>query len=808
MTNSHKTFWRWLATGSLALGGMAHGQWITQTTDLKGGWNAVYLHVDASHAAVHEVMAGTSDIEEIWLWNPPVVGQQFIDSPMLPTTTGSRWTKWTSNLGPTSALKVLVPNAAYYVKVADGVASMQWSLKGRPAAPTYDWSVTGLNFVGFPLAQPLSYERFLLPAPHLLQGAEVFASMGGPFGESNPVRVFDYARTTIRRGEAVWMRVDAGFKRYFGPFEVTGVPSAGIDFGTDGTQASFRIRNTKPTTNVVSLTMIPSELPPTGQPVIPGMPPVVVRGDLDSASLKHVALSLTAANPEDEPVRPVQFVLPPAGQPGSDIQVVLGVVRTRMTAAAGTRLAGVLRLVDADGDLRVDFPVAATVQDTTGLWVGDAKVSQVTQYLKQYARNGDGSPVLGRRWTTTSADTFTGGDAGEGLDLEGTFAYAINVGGTTDANVGSVNFVRSTGVEGYAQTVGSSTGNWLAPAYGTTANDDGMETVMSSVASSASPARAIFQMTVERGVRYKLQLLFGEAGDTAPGRGFDIIVGGKVILPAFIPGAYTLTQGTFAEQKNKVGVVVTHEFSAADMILRVELDGAGPEAGAVVGRDPILNGLTLERLDPSALPPELVADDGSYAVRPMEERLTGVTRSFPLRLILHDDGTNTMLLQRVFVGTGTATNTVVATGQHLLDAASLSTARRISSAHLPWTTGNMPWAFSSEGSAMSVVVNIPYDAVASNPFVHQYHPDHDNLNASFEAVLPKGQESFGITRTIRLQPGAIGDDFEGLTAGFRARVGTYEETMTIEGSGPHVRTFRSAGIYSLNRISTISTLTR
>ncbi|MEY2788258.1 MAG: hypothetical protein RLZZ34_1401, partial [Verrucomicrobiota bacterium] len=32
----------------------ASSQWITQTNLLKGGWNAVYMHVDASHAPISE----------------------------------------------------------------------------------------------------------------------------------------------------------------------------------------------------------------------------------------------------------------------------------------------------------------------------------------------------------------------------------------------------------------------------------------------------------------------------------------------------------------------------------------------------------------------------------------------------------------------------------------------------------------------------------------------------------------------------------------------------------------------------------
>lgn len=102
----------------------------------------------------------------------------------------------------------------------------------------------------------------------------------------------------------------------------------------------------------------------------------------------------------------------------------------------------------------------------------------------------------------------------------------------------------------------------------------------------------------------------------------------------------------------------------------------------------------------------------------------------------------------------------------------------------------------------------PYDAAGVNPFIHQYHPDHDNLNASFTQTLPKGRESYGITRTIWLSPQAPATDYLGQTAGSMERRGIYDETITVEGAGGSARNFKVVGTFTLNRISSISTLTR
>lgn len=821
---SHSLTWRavWIAVAWAWASGAAMAQWLTQTNNLKAGWNAVYLHVDASHAPISQIMAAAPDIEEVWLWNPLVLGQQFVESPQVPSSSGSRWTRWTKNLGDSSPLKLLAPNAAYYVKVKDTTATYAWLLKGRPVPPAYGWTTTGLNFVGFPLAQQLSYEQFFLPAPELLQGTEVYASPGGAFGAGNPIRIYDFTRNVLQRGEAVWMRVDGGFNRFFGSFEISGVNQRGLDFGTESTQLSFRIRNTSDQTNVVRMEWIRSELPPAGQPSIPSMPPLMVRGNIQQGTtLQYDGIAMVETDPliasTSGGSSSMEWTLPPAGQPGADYQVVLGVARSQITAKPGTILAGILRLTDGDSRIRVDLPVSVTTQSGVGLWVGDAQVTQVTQYLKQFAVSGDGSRAIGRRWTTTSVDTFFGGDQDEGLDLSGTFAYAVNLGTTssTSQTTRDAVFQRASSTTGLALSSGGTIINLatFSPTmvFGTSSADDSLENVLRSAA-YVTNGTLTATLNVEQGVRYKLQLLFAERDVTeAPWSGFNVLVGDNVIVPNLIPSKYITWGGTFASQKTNVGVVVSHEFTASTNKLVVTLDSAGATATDIKLKMAFLNGLTLERIDASNLPPELKATEGSYLLEGTTEKNVGVPKAFPLRLIVHDDGTNAFLLQHVFIGDDLATNTIVATRQSMLAPARLAGARRITAAHLPWSQANAPWPFATggtNGTSMLVTVSTPYDSAGANPFVHQYHPDHDNLNAAFSSTLPKGQESYGITRTIRLTPATVGSDFESQTVGHKRRVGIYEETVTLEGSGANVRTFRSAGSYSLTRISTVPTLTK
>jgi hypothetical protein len=93
-----------------------------------------------------------------------------------------------------------------------------------------------------------------------------------------------------------------------------------------------------------------------------------------------------------------------------------------------------------------------------------------------------------------------------------------------------------------------------------------------------------------------------------------------------------------------------------------------------------------------------------------------------------------------------------------------------------------------------------------NPFVHQYHPQHDNLEARYESTLPPGEdgsESYVVIRNISLE---FADQHpEGrITPGWGTSEigGRYKETIT----GIHRTPLRVAGDFILRRVSTTSQL--
>ena len=53
-------------------------QWQDQSVVLKPGWNAVYLHVDASHVGLDDLIVDLANpISEVWLWRPPSTSLQY-----------------------------------------------------------------------------------------------------------------------------------------------------------------------------------------------------------------------------------------------------------------------------------------------------------------------------------------------------------------------------------------------------------------------------------------------------------------------------------------------------------------------------------------------------------------------------------------------------------------------------------------------------------------------------------------------------------------------------------------------------------
>ncbi len=118
-------------------------------------------------------------------------------------------------------------------------------------------------------------------------------------------------------------------------------------------------------------------------------------------------------------------------------------------------------------------------------------------------------------------------------------------------------------------------------------------------------------------------------------------------------------------------------------------------------------------------------------------------------------------------------------------------------------TGTFPTQTAPTGS-IGCTYTLDYDDPL-NPFKHKYHPDHDNLDARYENVLPEGMESFTVTRAITLEfvdysaASAEGTVLLSSYAGWGDSWigGTYKETIT----GIHRDVLHVEGTFQLNYVS-------
>jgi hypothetical protein len=185
---------------------------------------------------------------------------------------------------------------------------------------------------------------------------------------------------------------------------------------------------------------------------------------------------------------------------------------------------------------------------------------------------------------------------------------------------------------------------------------------------------------------------------------------------------------------------------------------------------------------------------------------TATPGRFKLRTLLHvaDSGV-TKLLSKAYLGPlAVAPNDLgIATSQSLLKTSSLASARRISAAHLPagrefTGSGNV-----TSGSSLACTISLPYND-PTNPFVHPFHPDHDNKDARFEPV-GEGVESYTVNRAATFTFTSTPPS-GGVVAGWGSSVigGTYREIIT----GLHSSSIQLDGTFELRRVSEIGTLSQ
>ncbi|BCX47403.1 hypothetical protein HAHE_13110 [Haloferula helveola] len=186
-----------------------------------------------------------------------------------------------------------------------------------------------------------------------------------------------------------------------------------------------------------------------------------------------------------------------------------------------------------------------------------------------------------------------------------------------------------------------------------------------------------------------------------------------------------------------------------------------------------------------------------------------VARPFPLRFLMHvDDAGVARILSQVFVGPLAGSNDLgVTTSEVLLDASKLAAARRYSAVHLP--PGRVIDGTGTVGLGGSLVAttDIGFND-PTNPFVHRFHPDHNNRDERDNTGLPEGRESYTIGREMSFTfastpPAGVGSIGWGSTV----LAGTYGESLTGVFRQGGSDSLTTGGSFLFRRINEIGTLT-
>jgi|GEM_PF-1006795 len=184
-----------------------------------------------------------------------------------------------------------------------------------------------------------------------------------------------------------------------------------------------------------------------------------------------------------------------------------------------------------------------------------------------------------------------------------------------------------------------------------------------------------------------------------------------------------------------------------------------------------------------------------------------VSRPFGLQYLVHlDADQRARLLRQAFVGQLTSTGNpmgVAVIESRVLDfnAATLKPLRFYApimpiNAIDPVTAGTF-----AGGTSVTWTITHGYTD-AANPFVHTYHPDHDNRDAKYTTVpLAEGEESYTVGRTVTFNFTTEPPDGSTVLGwGTTVLGGTYAETVV----GLNAKPIQLSGTFSMRRISEVA----
>lgn len=354
---------------------LAHAQWQTSTYNLKGGWNAIYLHGEAKHDSIDNIMPAT--VLEVWRWNSNPTQVQFTRSPLIPSGGTVEWSVWKRGLPAESTFTQLTGQAAYLVKCAGTTAdAYAVQIKQSPLPPRNAWVRNGANLLGFPAYfngnnYPAFSAYFATFPAAIASNVKLYKYVGGDLGAGNPTLVFSPSTERLDRNTAYWFSAEVAGE-FYAPLEIRSTASNGITFGRSGSVVTVRVRNRTSASVTLMLTPIDSEQAPPSQTDIKGPVPLT-RRTYNPATLTWTETPITTAYSE-------------AIGPQAAVELSFGIDRGAMNGASDAFYASFLRFTENNALMDVMMPVSASQTSLAGLWVGDISLTNVSSRVSNVAR--------------------------------------------------------------------------------------------------------------------------------------------------------------------------------------------------------------------------------------------------------------------------------------------------------------------------------------------------------------------------------------------------------------------------------------
>ncbi len=352
-------------SAAVLLAPVLRAQWKSETYGLRGGWNAIWLHGDATHATPDELFRNHPSVLEIWRWNPNPDAARFTGSPSEPGATSSEWTIWSREDPDEKRLTALTGQSAYLVRCSGGAsATSSVSIVQRPKPPATTWLLAGANFLGFPSradSKP-SFASYFASFPSATAApSKIYRYVGGDLGTTNPMQIVPGSER-LDRNTAYWFE-SAVVGDFTGPVEYELPGTDGLAFGRTGNVITMGVMNRSTSALTLTFSTETSEPAPAGQTAISGGVPLTRRvHDSETGLVSEVPLGGFTVS------------VPASGR----LNLEFGIDRSQLGGSPSEQYASFLRVRDSAGLSDVLLPVSAQVASPAGLWIGQVDVSAVT----------------------------------------------------------------------------------------------------------------------------------------------------------------------------------------------------------------------------------------------------------------------------------------------------------------------------------------------------------------------------------------------------------------------------------------------